>query len=70
VEINAGTKVWAMDAVGERLSRIAASGVVPSHDFPVVWICAPEEWARARAEGREPDAVPWPAEAVDAERVG
>lgn len=33
-------------------------------DFAVVWICRPEEWEAAQAEGREPEGVPWPAEDV------
>jgi hypothetical protein len=33
-------------------------------DFLVVWICRPEEWIAAQAEGHEPEGVPWPAEDV------
>ena len=64
MEITAGTPVWAESALGERLGRVAATAIVPGLDFPVVWICEPEEWATAQAEGREPISVPWPAEAV------
>jgi hypothetical protein len=33
-------------------------------DFAVVWVCRPEEWEQAQAEGREPEGVPWPIEDV------
>lgn len=62
--ITAGIRVDAVDASGRRLRRRAVSGVVPGHDFQVVWICREEEWQLAQSEGREPDAVPWPAEDV------
>jgi hypothetical protein len=57
-------QVEAVDAEGERLPRYALSGVVEGAGFPVVWVCGEEEWEKARAEGREPDGVPWPAEDV------
>ena len=63
-KFQAGDQVEVVDAEGERLPRCALSGVVEGADFPVVWVCREEEWERARAEGREPDGVPWPAEDV------
>jgi hypothetical protein len=45
MEITAGTPVWAESALGEQLSRVAATAIVPGFDFPVVWICEHEEWA-------------------------
>lgn len=62
--IEHGSKVAVRDAFGDELPRRAVTGVVDGDDFPVVWVCREEEWEAARAEGREPDAVPWPAEAV------
>lgn len=54
----------AVDVSGNQLRRRAIGGVTPGHDFPVVWITSEEEWEAARAEGRDPEAVPWPAEDV------
>lgn len=62
--IRKGDQVVITDAFGQEKSRRAASGVVDGHDFPVVWVCREEEWSAAIAEGRSPDAVPWPAEDV------
>lgn len=62
--ITPGTHVLARDAFGQLLKRRAVSGPVQGHDFEVVWVCREEEWEAAQAEGREPDAVPWPAEDV------
>jgi len=64
MSIAPGDRVLALNARGERGERVALSEVVPGHDFPVVWICRPEEWEAARLEGREPEGVPWPAEDV------
>lgn len=33
-------------------------------DFPVVWVCTPEEYESATDEDREPDGLPWPLDAV------
>jgi hypothetical protein len=46
------------------LTRVAVTNVVRGHRFPVVWVCAVEEWENANREQREPDSVPWPAEDV------
>ena len=62
--IEPGALVVAESAYGEWLQRRATSGVVSGHDFPVVWVCAQEEWEAAERDGREPDADPWPAESV------
>jgi len=58
--------VTVVDAVGDELPRIALSQPKRGEDFPVVWVCRPEEWEAARAEGREPEGVPWPREDVRA----
>jgi hypothetical protein len=49
---------------GEHLERVAMTTVVDGDDFPVVWVCREEEWAAARAEVRDPEGIPWPAEDV------
>jgi hypothetical protein len=62
--IEPGAQVIVRDARGQTLSRWAITGVVPGHDFPIVWVCEEEEWESAQVEGREPEGVPWPAEDV------
>lgn len=65
-----GMTVLARDAFGNDLLRVAVTGVMMGHDFPVVWITKPEQYEMARsmvAEGREllrDFAWPWPAEDV------
>lgn len=58
--------VWAQDAFGNRLRRVAISGVERGGDFSVVWLCREDEWREATGAGRRPVAVPWPAEDVAA----
>jgi hypothetical protein len=62
--ITEGSRVEVLNARGERTERVALSGVVAGRDFPVVWVCFPQEIEDAEAEGREPVGVPWPAEDV------
>jgi hypothetical protein len=64
--IEPGTRVDALDISGNKLRRRAITGVVQGHDFPVVWVAREDEWQAAQSEGREPEAVPWPAEDVRA----
>lgn len=64
--LHAGDRVRVVDALGDVLDRRAIGPMTAGHDFPVVWLCREEEWADAQAEGRSPDAVPWPAEDVKA----
>jgi len=64
--IAAGCPVVVTSVDGRRLRKIATSGIVSGYDFLVVWACREEEWAAAKAAGREPDAMPWPAETVTA----
>lgn len=63
-EMEAGAVVVVRDAVGAWLPRRTTTGVVEGRDFEVVWLCTEEEWQAARAENRDPDARPWPAEDV------
>jgi hypothetical protein len=64
MDIKPGERVLALNARGERGERVALSGPVMGRDFLVIWICRPEEWVAAHAEGRKPEGVPWPAEDV------
>jgi hypothetical protein len=64
-EINRGDRIIARSLHGEPLQRRATSGAVDGKDFRVVWICREEEWEAALSEGRDPRAVPWPADEVD-----
>jgi hypothetical protein len=65
MEIKPGTHVTVRSANGKLLPRRAVSAVEKGADFPIVWVSREEEWEAARAEDREPDAVPWPAEDVE-----
>lgn len=62
--IKRGATVLARSAFDRLLERRAITGVTKGADFPVVWVCAEEEWQAAIAEGREPEGDPWPAEDV------
>lgn len=64
MEIEPGSRVEVLNARGERSVRVAITGVVDGRDFPVVWVCFPQEVEEAATEGRAPVGVPWPAEDV------
>jgi len=66
--IEPGSRVIVRAADGERLTRRALTAVEMGSTFEVVWVCKDEEWEAATAEGREPEGMPWPADAV--ERAG
>jgi hypothetical protein len=53
-------------AGGGHATMRALGGVVQGYDFPVVWVCTPEEYARAESAGAEPDGIPWPSSALRA----
>ncbi|MGH7564444.1 MAG: hypothetical protein ACREK5_08475 [Gemmatimonadota bacterium] len=63
--IDRGVTVKVRTADNKVLARRAVSGVEEGDSFPIVWVCREEEWEAARREGREPQAVPWPADAVE-----
>ena len=65
MEIKPGDLLTVRTATGKSLSRRAVTGVQPGSSFPVVWVCTDEEWNRALAEGREPQSIPWPVDAVE-----
>lgn len=64
MQVSPGDRVLARTAFGDEVERRAATGVQRGDKFPVVWICTEEEWKNAQAEGREPQADPWPVEYV------
>ena len=65
MEIERGDYLLARTARGDKVPRRAVSGVAPGDTFPIVWVCSEEEYKAAAALGAEPDAVPWPANAVE-----
>lgn len=62
--IEPGTRVNVKDADGALLPRIAGSAIEPGNTFNVVWVCKEEDWEAARAAGRQPEVMAWPADAV------
>lgn len=62
--IEPGATVKVTTSTGEVLIKRAVSDVVRGDRFPVVWVCREEEWQAARDEGRDPEAIPWPADDV------
>jgi len=62
--ISAGDPVEVTTAYDERLVMRALTGPQPGVDFPVVWVCTEEEYARATSVGDEPDSLPWPLSAL------
>lgn len=63
-DIMKGSRVLARTSSDRLIERRATTGVVDGADFPVVWVCPELEWQQALVAGREPDALPWPAWAV------
>ena len=63
-QILPGCHVSVIDRRGQTHSRRAITSVVRGTDIEVVWVCRPEEWDAARAAGRDPEGMPWPAEDV------
>ena len=64
MEIKRGDRVTVRTAFGDRLERVALSAIEMGRDFPVVWVCSPEEW-EAREQPDPPIGLPWPAEDVE-----
>lgn len=67
--IERGMRVKVRNADGAELTKVALTGTVMGDDFPVVWACREDEWAKAQTEGRDPEGLPWPAEDVTLVRV-
>lgn len=64
MEITIGTLLEARTASGTTVRLRAVGAPRRGRDFPVVWVCTEEEYKRAQAQGDEPDALPWPLDAV------
>lgn len=62
--IERGTIVEAVTASGETLAMRALGGPIQGHDFPVLWVCTEQEWARSAAAHDDADGLPWPVEAI------
>lgn len=62
--LSTGQRVTARTSGDRLLTKRAVSAVVDGADFKVVWVCNEAEWETAKSEGREPEATPWPASAV------
>jgi hypothetical protein len=58
IEFKPGQPLLAQNALGSWLQKKAVSGVERGgHAFPVVWVCAPEDWQKP---ARERTTIPWP----------
>ena len=70
-EIQFGTVVSATTAMGTKVTMRAVRPPEQGRDFPVVWVSTEEEFQRAVQAGDQPDALPWPLQAisVQAKRV-
>jgi hypothetical protein len=64
MKLEPGTHVLTRTAFGTTVEQVCVTGVVMGQDFPVVWVCSVEEWEEATHDGRDPKAIPWPAEDV------
>lgn len=64
MSIQRGDLVDATTARGVTVQMRALGKPVRGRDFPVVWLCTEEQWARAKAANEEVAGVPWPLDAV------
>ena len=64
MEIEPGALLDARTASGSLVRVRAVSKPQRGRDFPVVWVCTESEYARALGVSEEPDALPWPLDAV------
>jgi len=62
--LHAGDPVIATTATGAKIRMRAVRPPEAGRDFPVVWLATEEEFARAEAQNVEPEAIPWPLDAV------
>jgi hypothetical protein len=65
MQIIPGDHLAARTARGTTVPRRAVSGVVAGNMFKIVWVCEESEYRAAASEHREPNATPWPANAVE-----
>lgn len=64
MEIQRGTFLTCATAGGGRVIMRALSSVEQGLDFPVVWVCIPEEYEHTEATEGGPHGIPWPLTAV------
>jgi len=64
MEIRAGTLLECETAGGGHARMVALGSVIQGYDFPVVWVCTQEEYARAQQTEDKPDGLPWPSSSV------
>lgn len=64
-DVRKGDRVLARNAYGEEVPMVAVSGLERGRDFPIVWVCLPEDFERDGFE-RTDRWRPWPAEDVKA----
>lgn len=62
--IQPGQRILVKTAGGDWIARVAASEIEAGDRFPIVWVCKPEEWQIAKSEQRDPEVMPWPADAI------
>lgn len=65
MEIKPGDRLLVRTAKGQKIARRAVSEIEKGDTFPIVWVCDEKEYEAAQSEGREPNKVPWPANAVE-----
>jgi hypothetical protein len=61
MDIIAGTLLDCETAGGGHVVMRALGPPEQGRDFPVIWVCTPEDYERS---GSMPDGVPWPRSAV------
>lgn len=64
MNIEPGSVLDVTTASGDTIRMRAIGAPKRGRDFPVVWVCTEEEYARSQAKGDEPDGIPWPLDAV------
>jgi len=62
-QIAKGDRVLATTAHGDQAPMVAMSGLTRGRDFPIIWVCLPEDFERDGFERTE-FWRPWPAEDV------
>lgn len=63
MSISKGDAVIVRTAYGSQVPMVAMSGIERGRDFPIIWVCTPEDFARDGFE-RNANWRPWPTEDV------
>lgn len=66
MEIKTGDVLTVTTASGATAQMRATSEPMQGRDFPVVWVCTEEEYARLRHD-QDRQGIPWPLNAVKVE---